>query len=141
MTPSMQDVGLAVKQLQWRHHREANRRLGAHSGLSLVQWDVLRHVRRRPDASLHDLAVQTFQTDQSMGELARRMVDRGLLIREEGSGRAVRHRLTSEGRAAYEAGSGIVDGVLAESVGALTARERASLHALLTKAAAGLELR
>ena len=55
MTPSMQDVGLAVKQLQWRHHREANRRLNAQAGLSLVQWDVLRHVHRSPDASLHEL--------------------------------------------------------------------------------------
>lgn len=137
---SMQDVGLAVKQLQWRHHREANRRLSAQAGLSLVQWDVLRHVCRLPDASLHDLAVQTFQTDQSMGELAKRMIDRGLLIRVDGSGRAVRHRLTSEGRTAYQTGSGIVDDVLAESVGALTARERAALHALLTKAASGLAL-
>jgi DNA-binding MarR family transcriptional regulator len=141
MAPSMQDVGLAVKQLQSRHHREANRRLSAQAGLSLVQWDVLRHVNRVPNASLHDLAVETFQTDQSMGELARRMVDRGLLIREDGPGRAVRHRLSSQGRTAYEAGSGIVDGVLAESVGALTDRERASLHALLTKAAAGLAQR
>src|ERR1700712_1899617 len=138
MTPSMQDVGLAVKQLQWRHHREANRRLRARTGLSLVQWDVLRHVHQAPDASLHDLAVETFQTDQSMGELAKRMIDRGLLTREDGPGRAVRHRLSSQGRAAYKAGSGVVDGVLSESVGNLTAGERASLHKLLTKAASGL---
>lgn len=134
----MQDVGLAVKQLQWRHHREANRRLRASARLSLVQWDVLRHLHREPDSSLHDLAVQTFQTDQSMGELAKRMVDRGLLARFDGPGRAVRHRLSSEGEAAYKAGSGIVDDVLAESIGTLTANERASLHAMLTKAASGL---
>jgi len=138
MEPSMQDVGLAVKQLQWRHHRAANRRLSAQAGISLVQWDVLRDLHREPDASLHDLAVQTFQTDQSMGELAKRMVDRGLLARVDGPGRAVRHRLSSEGEAAYKAGSGIVDGVLAESIGTLTAGEQASLHAMLTKAASGL---
>jgi DNA-binding MarR family transcriptional regulator len=134
----MQDVGLAVKQLQWSHHREANRRLRAQAGLSLVQWDVLRDLHREPNASLHDLAVQTFQTDQSMGELAKRMVDRGLLARVDGPGRAVRHRLSSEGEAAYKAGSGIVDGVLAESIGTLTASEQASLHAMLTKAASAL---
>jgi DNA-binding MarR family transcriptional regulator len=134
----MQDVGLAVKQLQWKHHREANRRLGEQAGISLVQWDVLRDLHREPDLSLHDLAVQTFQTDQSMGELAKRMVSRGLLTRVDGPGRAVRHRLSSEGEAAYEAGAGIVDGVLAESIGTLTADEQASLHAMLTKAAAGL---
>lgn len=138
MTLSIQDVGLAVKRLQWRHHSAANRLLRAQVGLSLAQWDVLRGLRREPDASLHDLAVQTFQTDQSMGELARRMVDRGLLARVGGPGRAVRHRLTSEGEAAYRAGSGIVDDVLADSIGTLTASEQASLHAMLTKAASGL---
>lgn len=134
----MQDVGLAVKQLQWRHHRAANRRLSAQAGLSLVQWDVLRHLHDQPGASQHDLAVQTFQSDQSMGELAKRMIDRRLLARVDGPGRAVRHRLTGEGEAAYEAGSGIVDDVLAASIGTLTRNEQASLHAMLTKAAAGL---
>jgi DNA-binding MarR family transcriptional regulator len=134
----MQDVGLAVKQLQWKHHREANRRLREQAGLSLIQWDVLRDLHREPESSLHDLAVQTFQTDQSMGELAKRMVTRGLLTRIDGPGRAVRHRLSSEGEAAYEAGAGIVDDVLAESIGTLTADEQAALHAMLTKAASGL---
>ena len=55
----MQDVGLAVKRLQWRHHRSADRRLRAQAGLSLVQWDVLRHLHGDSGASLHDLAVQT----------------------------------------------------------------------------------
>jgi DNA-binding MarR family transcriptional regulator len=138
MRPSMQDVGLAVKQLQWKHHREANRLLQEQAGLSLVQWDVLRDLDRDPDSSLHDLAVQTFQTDQSMGELAKRMVARGLLVRVDGPGRAVRHRLSARGMAAFEAGSGIVEGVLAKSIGTLTADEQASLHAMLTKATAGL---
>lgn len=138
MTLSMQDVGLAVKRLQWRHHSAANRRLRVQVGLSLAQWDVLRDLRREPAASLHDLAVQTFQTDQSMGELAKRMVDRGLLSRVSGPGRAVRHRLTDEGEAAYKAGSDIVDDILANSVGILTVGEQASLHAMLTKAASGL---
>ncbi|WP_197382157.1 MarR family winged helix-turn-helix transcriptional regulator [Mycolicibacterium mengxianglii] len=140
MEPSMQDVGLAVKQLQWRHHREANRRLRLEVGISLVQWDVLRDLHRDPDLSLHDLAMQTFQTDQSMGELAKRMVARGLLTRVDGPGRAVRHRLSDAGEAAYQAGSGIVDSILAESIGLLTADEQASLHAMLTKAASGLPI-
>ena len=132
--PSKQDVGLAVKRLQWRHHRESNRRLSARAGLSLVQWDVLRHVHRSPDASLHALAMLTFQSDQSMGELAKRMIKRGLLERAYGPGRAVRHRLTEDGLAAFEAGSGIVDEVLAETVGTLSAHERQQLFDLLEKA-------
>lgn len=138
MKPSMQDVGVAVKQLQWLHHRAANRRLRTETGLSLTQWDVLGYLNREPNASVHDLAVRAFQTDQSIGELARRMVERGLLVRVEGPGRAVRHRLTDEGRAAHQAGSSIIDSILTETIGTLTDDERASLHRMLTKAAAGL---
>ncbi|HEY3408326.1 MAG TPA: MarR family winged helix-turn-helix transcriptional regulator [Propionicimonas sp.] len=134
MQPSIQDVGLAVKRLQWRHHRESNKRLGA-VGLSLVQWDVLRHLHRTPDLSLHAVAELTFQTDQSMGELARRMIERGLLARVDGPGRAVRHRLTPLGERAYAEGAGIFEGVLTESIGRLTAAERKLLHDLLVKAA------
>jgi DNA-binding MarR family transcriptional regulator len=133
---SLQQVGLAVKRLQWRHHREANRRL-APLGLSLVQWDTLRHVHAEPGASLHRLAELTFQTDQSMGELARRMVDNGLIERIEGPGRKVRHQLTPTGDELRRAGATAFDGVLAESLGRLSAGERETLHELLLKAAAG----
>ena len=134
MHPSLQDVGLAVKRLQWRHHREANRRL-APLGLSLVQWDVLRHLHAEPDASLHSIAVLTFQTDQSMGELARRMVDRGLVERVDGPGRKVRHRLTAAGERLRADGAAVFDGVLAESLGGLSDTELATLHTLLVRAA------
>lgn len=134
--PSLQDVGLAVKRLQWRHHRTANERL-AELGVSLVQWDVLRHLSQQPDASLHALAELTFQTDQSMGTLAARMIQRGLIERVPGPGRAVRHRLTPRGQQIRQDGAAIVDGVLAESVGALTPGELASLYRLLLRAAAG----
>ena len=130
---TVQDVGLAVKRLQWKHHREANRRLSA-VDLSLVQWDVLRHLHEAPDSSLHALAELTFQTDQAMGELARRMVARGLLERVEGPGRVVRHAVTATGEQAWRAGSGIVDSVLEETVGRLSPRERATLCRLLTTA-------
>ena len=132
--PSLQEVGLAVKRLQWRHHRAANTRL-APLGLSLVQWDVLRHLHAEPAASLHDLALLTFQTDQSMGALAGRMVDRGLLERVGGPGRAVRHRLTAQGEEARQAGSELLDVVLRESFGGLTEEQLDQLHGLLTAAA------
>jgi DNA-binding MarR family transcriptional regulator len=127
---SLQDVGLAVKRLQWRHHRTANERL-AELGVSLVQWDALRHLERQPDASLHALAELTFQTDQSMGTLATRMVQRGLIERVPGPGRAVRHRLTARGREVRTAGARILDGVLGESLGKLREDELAELNRLL----------
>ncbi len=133
MTVSLQQVGLAVKRLQSHHHRSANVAL-ATIDLSLPQWDVLRHMADEPDASLHDLAVLTFQSDQAMGTMATRMVDRGLIIRVIGSGRSVRHRLTAAGERARVAGSEILDGVLAESLGSLTAAELADLGRLLLKA-------
>lgn len=137
--PPLSDVGLAVKRLQWRHHRESNVRL-APVGVSLVQWDVLRHLGAEPDASLHRLAELTFQTDQAMGELAKRMVERGLLRREAGPGRIVHHRLTGDGEQARSAGADVLNNVLDETIGLLTARERTELLRLLTKAAGGLSL-
>ncbi len=131
---TLQDVGLAVKRLQWRHHRAANTALMA-IGLSLPQWDVLRHLDANPDASLHRLAELTFQTDQSMGAMAGRMIDRGLLKRVGGPGRAVRHQLTPAGQDLRQQGSDVADAVLQETLGRLSQAELSSLYALLVKAA------
>jgi DNA-binding MarR family transcriptional regulator len=127
------DVALAVKRLQYRHHRALNRAL-APLGLSLVQWDTLRHLHNQPDASLHDLAVLTFQTDQSFGSLAARMAERGLIERIPGPGRAVRHRLTEEGARLRAAGQDAVEFVLQRSLSALTADQLSQLGELLDAA-------
>jgi DNA-binding MarR family transcriptional regulator len=127
------DVSLAVKRLQHRHHRALSRAL-APLGLSLVQWDTLRHLHRRPDASLHELAVLTFQTDQSFGSLAARMAERGLIERVPGPGRAVRHRLTGEGARLRAEGQDLVDGVAESSFRDLSQAELDQLGALLERA-------
>src|SRR5258706_6633767 len=95
MNSPNQDTGLLVKRLQMQHHRAANAALAA-LDISLVQWDALRHLEANPGASLHDLAVLTFQTDQSFGALAARMEARGLIERVAGPGRAVRDPLTPQ---------------------------------------------
>ncbi|MET8763213.1 MarR family transcriptional regulator [Lentzea sp. NPDC004782] len=127
------DVALAVKRLQHRHHRALSQAL-APLGLSLVQWDTLRHLHRQPDASLHDLAVLTFQTDQSFGSLAARMADRGLIERVAGPGRAVRHRLTEEGARLRAEGQELVDRVTESSFDALSAAQLDQLGDLLQAA-------
>ncbi len=132
MGRSLQDIGLAIKRTQVRHHRALDSRL-AGIGLSLVQWDALRHLHRNPEASLHDLAQLTFQSDQAFGTLASRMVARGLIERTSGPGRAVRHRITAKGAKLLKEGSAIADAVLAESFGPLSADERETLGALLDK--------
>ena len=124
------DVSLAVKRLQYRHHRALSRAL-APLGLSLVQWDTLRHLHRKPDASLHDLAVLTFQTDQSFGSLAARMAERGLIERVPGPGRAVRHRLTEEGARLRAEGQALVDGVASSSFRDLSGEHLDQLGELL----------
>ncbi len=65
VTRPLQDIGLSVKRLQMRHHRALNAELAA-LGISLVQWDALRHLDQNPGTSLHDLARLTFQSDQSL---------------------------------------------------------------------------
>jgi DNA-binding MarR family transcriptional regulator len=127
------DVALAVKRLQYRHHRALSRAL-APLGLSLVQWDTLRHLHRQPDASLHDLAMLTFQTDQSFGSLATRMAERGLIERIPGPGRAVKHRLTTKGEQLRAEGQELVNDVLKSSFHPLSAAQLQQLGDLLDTA-------
>ena len=132
MRQDLGEIGLSVKRLQVRHHRTANERL-APLGLSLVQWDALRHLHENPEASLHDLAQLTFQTDQSFGTLAARMIDRGFIERVPGPGRAVRHRLTDKGEDLRQQAGEVVRAVLTESFSALTDAELQTFGDLLAR--------
>lgn len=132
MTRPIQEIGLSVKRLQARHHRAIDSEL-APLDVSLVQWDALRHLAGNPGASLHDLARLTFQTDQSFGTLAGRMIERGLIERVPGPGRAVRHRLTDKGQALRRTGDEIVGRVLTDSFSALTAAQLKTFDALLAR--------
>jgi DNA-binding MarR family transcriptional regulator len=132
MSIALQDLGMLVKRLQYRHHRTLDIRL-APLGMSLVQWDALRAIGRHPDASSHHLAELTFQTDQSFGALAMRMVERGMIERLAGPGRALRHRLTAEGERLLQEGHQIVNEMLEASFAPLDAAERELLADLLNR--------
>jgi DNA-binding MarR family transcriptional regulator len=132
MTVELQDLALAVKRLQHRHHRTLDARL-APLGTTLVQWDALRAISRHPDASSHRLAQLTFQTDQSFGTLAGRLVARGLIDRIAGPGRAIRHRLTPSGEALLRKGHTVVNEVFSKSFSTLTPTELDTLYDLLTR--------
>jgi len=127
-----QSLGRAVKRLQHKHHRALDAAL-ADVGVSLVQWDALRAIDQHPDSSSHRLAGLTFQTDQSFGALANRMVERGLIERVPGAGRALLHRLTPDGRRALERGHAVANRVLAQSFAPLSAAERAQLLGLIER--------
>lgn len=129
---SLQELGLAVKQAQWRHHRAMDRRL-AEIGTTLVQWDSLRAIDRRPGASAHELAQATFQSDQSFGTLANRLTAQGLVERTPGEGRRIAHHLTPAGSAMLEAGTAVSEGYLAQTFAPLDASEREVLYELLNR--------
>ena len=129
----LDDLGRVVKQLQYRHHRGLDRRL-REVGTSLAQWDALRAISKRPNASAHALAEMTFQSDQSFGTLAKRLRQRGLIDRIEGPGRAIRHRLTPAGQALLEKGHAAIGQVFEDSFRPLTPRQREDLFRLISRA-------
>jgi DNA-binding MarR family transcriptional regulator len=132
MAMSMQQLGQAVKRLQVKHHRAGNEALRPLE-VSIVQWDALRHLRAHPGASLHELAVLTFQTDQAFGTLATRMEARGLLRRVRGPGRAIRPELTPEGERVLAAGTEAMEGVMRASFERLSAQEREVFGQMLAR--------
>jgi DNA-binding MarR family transcriptional regulator len=125
-------LGRAVKQVQWRHHRALDARMRA-IGSTIVQWDVLRALERQPDASAHDLAVATFQSDQSLGVMMRSMAAKGLVERSSPKGRRIEHRITEAGGRILEQGHAFAAEVLEASFGALSTEDRAALLALLRR--------
>jgi DNA-binding MarR family transcriptional regulator len=132
MSTDLQELGRAVKKLQNRHHRMFDTRL-AKIGTTLAQWDALRAVEWNAGASSHVLAEFTFQTDQSFGALATKLVEKGLLERTPGRGRALSHRLTTAGRDILVAGTEIATQVLSESFEPLNPAELDQLALLIGK--------
>ncbi|MGJ4846096.1 MarR family winged helix-turn-helix transcriptional regulator [Leifsonia sp. Le1] len=130
MTTNLEVLGQTIKRAQYRNHRTMDAAL--HDvGISLVQWDALRAIERMPHASGHDLAVATFQSDQSFGTLATRLVARGLISRSAGRGRRIEHALTDAGHAALADGYRVASGVLDELFAPLDEDQRATLLAVL----------
>ena len=132
MPADLQPLGRAVKRLQHKHHRALETRL-AEIGTTLAQWDALRAISQHPDSSAHRLATLTFQTDQAFGTLANRMIERELIERVPGAGRALLHQLTPEGKATLKRGHDIMNRLLAESFEPLSAAERRQLMSLIER--------
>ena len=132
MVMTISELGHAVKRLQVKHHRAATDALRP-LGVTLVQWDALRHLQAHPGASLHDLALLTFQTDQAFGTLAARLEARGLIRRVSGAGRAIRPELTPEGRRVFAEGQHVTERVVGESFSPLDAEERAVFGGMLAR--------
>ncbi|AYG02893.1 MarR family winged helix-turn-helix transcriptional regulator [Gryllotalpicola protaetiae] len=132
MRVTPQTTGRVLKRAQYRNHRAADRALAA-IGTTLVQWDALRAIDEAPSSSAHALAVATFQSDQSFGTLAARLVAQDLIERAPGRGRRVEHRLTDAGKRMLAAGQAVTAEVTARSFAELSAAELGTLHALLER--------
>jgi DNA-binding MarR family transcriptional regulator len=132
MTLDVQALGRTVKRLQNRNHRQLDASLVT-IGTTLAQWDALRTINDHPGASAHVLAEQSFQTDQSFGALATRLIEKGLVDRRQGKGRSLVHSLTDEGRLMFERGTAIAVQVIEASFAALSELERRQLLDLLKK--------
>ncbi len=132
LTPSLEHLGLLVKQLQHRHHRALDARL-APLGISLVQWNALREIVRHPGSSQHRLAEITFNSDQAFGTLLTRLLRLGLVERHPGAGHATVHHLTAKGETLFQEGHTLVLEVFAQSFAPLNEDERALLCGLLAK--------
>jgi len=133
---SAQRLGRAIKSAQYRHFLAADRALRT-VGTTLPQWDALRAIDGHPGWSAHALAGETFMSDQAFGTLSNRLIAQGLVVRSPGVGRRVEHALTDSGRAMLEAGSRVIDGVLARSFGGLDEAERRTLEVLLERVGVG----
>ena len=132
MSAKLRALGQVIKRVQHRHHHTLDARL-APLGITLVQWDALRHIDQEPGASAHKLAQLTFQTDQAFGSLSNRLLERGLIERRTGAGRAIRHHLSPAGAGLLGEANAAVDALLHASFAALTADEVDVLQGLLAR--------
>jgi DNA-binding MarR family transcriptional regulator len=129
---SFEMLGRMIKQVQWKHHRALDSRMRV-NGTTLVQWDALRAMYRRPGATARQLAAATFQSEQSFGVMAARMEANGLIMRTPGVGRRIEHHLTPDGEQVLQSGRRVAREVFSRSLGVLNAAEREQLYALLAR--------
>ncbi len=130
MATDLELLGQAIKRAQYRNHRTMDAAL-REVGVSLVQWDALRAIANAPGASGHELAVATFQSDQSFGTLATRLIAGGWVTRSSGRGRRLEYALTERGEEALDAGRGVASRMLPTLFAPLDERHRAALFEAL----------
>ena len=130
MITDLEALGRNVKRAQHRQHRTLEAAL-APIGTTVVQWDAMRAVAKNPDASAHDLALATFQTDQSFGTLANRLEAQGLIVRRPGVGRRIEHALTEAGERKLREASTIAETVRETLFAPLGEPDRRQLQRIL----------
>ncbi len=96
-------VGLALKRAQHELRLAINAELAA-MNTNISQLNVLFFIWQHPGVSSADLARLAFLTPQTLGQQVIQLQKRGLVKREPGEGRKIRHSLTKEGEMLLTAG-------------------------------------
>jgi DNA-binding MarR family transcriptional regulator len=100
-------VGLALKRAQHELRLAINTEL-ASLDTNISQLNVLFFIRHNPGVSSADLARLAFLTPQTLGQQVIQLEKRGLVTRQPGDGRKIRHSLTKAGKKLLDAGMGRV---------------------------------
>lgn len=128
----VREISLLLKQAQQRKQFAVDAALAAHD-CSLAQWVVLRRIHAYPGESSHYLAMSAFQTDQAFGLMTRRLIERGLVVRQPGRGRVITHSLTAKGQSLLATCEPIVFETLERQFAQLTKTELQTLGGLLAR--------
>ena len=132
MDQDLEQLGRAIKQAQHRQFRALEEALKP-IGTTLVQWDALRAIAAVPGASAHQLALATFQTDQAFGTLANRLEAQHLIVRTNGAGRRIEHRLSPKGEQILDQGNVVADRIRTELYASIPRADRRILASLLDR--------
>jgi DNA-binding MarR family transcriptional regulator len=89
-------VGLGLKRAQHELRLAINAELEG-LGTNISHVNVLREIQQHPGVSSADLARLAFLTAQTLGQQVIQMQERGLVERQAGDGRKIRHYLTGSG--------------------------------------------
>lgn len=101
--------------------------------LTVSQYACLEQIAHRPEQSSAELARAVFVTRQSMNDVLRGLLARGLLSRPDTAdhGRARPARLTPDGTALVERASRVVAGVEERMIAGLSATSRRTIRSQL----------
>ncbi|HHV79237.1 MAG TPA: MarR family transcriptional regulator [Firmicutes bacterium] len=122
-------------------HIRAEMRRGYKNGLSVPQFRTLARVGRQPDASLSEVAEHIGVTLPTMSRIVDRLVERGLITRQNhpDSRRRLVLNLTAEGSALLESARASLIEKLTQRLETLSIEDRLTIEKALATLAAVLD--
>lgn len=108
-----------------------NDKIFSQFGLTHKSWLVLFKISKNPDLSTHALAELCLDTDQSLGQVATKLAEKGLIKRKPAFGRAILHEITNEGSRLLEETDPLADNAMQELFSSLNSQQLAELTTLL----------